>query len=259
MSCFLIFHLVGYQNKTIADSTAGGYTWCLSTLPTVGVAEDQLTLSSWVVTPPEGGLWSEGSIVLVTFNAEGQIEGTYVFLDEVQCAMFGVEPGWYTFDSVASWAPESANNVVIPYGAGVQIGSDCGATVTFAGQVAEEKSFVVNSADDGGYTWTGNTTPVNLKLRDFAITPPEGGLWSEGSIVLVTFNADGQIEGTYVYLDDVQCAMFGVEAGWYTFDSVASWAPESAGDVDIEAGEMFQIGSDCGATITVPSALPAAE
>lgn len=40
--------------------------------------------------------------------------------------------------------------------------------------------------------------------------------------------------------------MFGVESGWYTFDSVANWAPESAGDVEIKAGEMFQIGSDCG-------------
>ena len=194
-----------------------------------------------------------------TFNAAGEISGAYVYLDDVQCAMFGVDPGWYTFDSVANWAPESGNNVIIPFGEGVQIGSDCGATVTFSGEVAGEKSFIVNDTSAGGFTWTGNVSPVDLTLKDFAITPPEGGLWSELSVLVNTFNAAGEISGAYVYLDDVQCAMFGCEPGWYTFDSVANWAPESAGDVNIKAGEMFQIGSDCGATITVPSPLPVAE
>ena len=259
MSCFLIFYLVGYQNKTIADSTAGGYTWCLSTLPSVGVAEDALTLSSWVVTPPEGGLWASASVCVFTFNSEGQIEGSYYYLDDTQCSMFGCEPGWYTADSVDAWAPESADDVIIPFGMGVQIASDCGATVTFAGQVANEKSFVVNGSDAGGFTWTGNASPVKLTLKDFAITPPEGGLWASASVCVFTFNTSGQIEGSYYYLDEAQCSMFGCEPGWYTADSVDAWAPESAGDVEIDAGEMFQIASDCGATITVPSALPAVE
>ena len=71
----------------------------------------------------------------------------------------------------------------------------------------------------------------------------------------LTFDTAGQIAGSYVYLDELQGSMFGVEPGWYTFDSVAAWLPESAGSITIAAGEMFQIGSDCGAVITVPSAL----
>ena len=121
---------VGYQNKEIADSTAGGSTWLLSTLPSVGVSEEQLTLSSWVVIAPEGGLWSEGSVRMNTFNSAGQIEGDYLYLDDVQCAMFGVEAGWYTFESVANWAPESAGEVDVEAGEMFQIGSDCGATIT---------------------------------------------------------------------------------------------------------------------------------
>ena len=123
-------NVVGYQNKTINDSVAGGYTWCLSTLPSVGVAEDQLTLSSWVVTPPEGGLWSEVSVQMNTFNAEGQIEGDYVYIDEVQGGTYGCEPGWYTFESIANWAPESAGDIEIEAGEMFQIGSDCGAFIT---------------------------------------------------------------------------------------------------------------------------------
>ena len=256
MASIVSSSVVGYQTKTVNGEAAGGYTWALTTMPSVGVGLEELTLSSWQVTPPAGGLWSESSVNVVTFDTAGQIAGSYVYLDDVQCAMFGVEPGWYTNDSIVNWAPESANDVVIPFGQGVQIGSDSGATVTFAGEVlGEAKSFDINGEDAGGYTWTGNCSPVDLTLADLAITPPAGGLWSESSVNVVTFDAAGQIAGSYVYLDDVQCAMFGVEPGWYTNDSVVNWAPESAGDVAIEAGEMFQVGSDCGAVITVPSAL----
>ena len=248
--------VVGYQNKTVNSEVAGGYTWTLATMPAVGVDLDKLTLGSWQVTPPQDGLTSEVSVYVNTFDTAGQIAGAYVYLDAAQCAVFGVEPGWYTFESVANWAPESADNVIIPYGEGVQIGSDCGATVTFSGEVlSEDKSFTINGEADGGYTWTGNCTPVDLTLADFAITPPQDGLTSEVSVYVNTFDTAGQIAGAYVYLDAAQCAVFGVEPGWYTFESVANWAPETAGSVKIEAGEMFQIGSDCGATITVPSAL----
>ena len=98
-----------------------------------------------------------------------------------------------------------------------------------------------------------------LTLSSWKVTAPEGGLWSEFSVNVVTFDTEGQIAGSYVYLDAVQGELFGVEPGWYSNDSVANWAPESAGDVAIATGEMFQIGSDCGAVITVPSALPVAE
>ena len=219
-----------------------------------------MTLSNWQITPPEGGLVSEYSVLVVTFDSEGQIEGEYVYLDDVQGSTFGAEPGWYTSESVANWAPESANEVTIPFGTGVQIGSDCGAVVTYSGQVASsDTDITINDSSAGGFTWTGNCSPVELTLSEFAITPPEGGLVSEYSVLVVTFDSEGQIEGEYVYLDDVQSATFGADPGWYTSESVANWAPESAGNVQIEAGEMFQIGSDCGATITVPSALPAAE
>lgn len=194
-----------------------------------------------------------------TFNESGQIEGAYCYIDEVLSATYGCDVGWYTFESVANWAPESADDVVIPYGIGVQVSSDCGATITFSGEVSSDRSFIINDSNAGGYTWTGNCSPVDLTLKDFAITPPEGGFWSEASVFVNTFNSSGQIEGAYCYIDEVLSATYGCEIGWYTFDSIANWAPESAGDVPVASGEMFQISSDCGATITVPSALPTAE
>ena len=248
--------VVGYQNKTVNSEEAGGYTWVMSTLPTTIKDMEKLTLSSWKVTPPEGGLWSVSSVRVNTFDAAGQIAGDYCYLDDVQSATFGVGAGWYTAESVDNWEPLSADTVVIPFGEGVQIGSDSGATVTFAGEVlSSAQSFNINDESAGGYTWTGNCSPADLTLADFAITPPEGGLWSVSSVRVNTFDAAGQIAGDYCYLDDVQSATFGVDAGWYTAESVDNWEPVSAGDVSISTGEMFQIGSDSGAVITVPAAL----
>ena len=112
------------------DQDAGGFTWCLSTLPSVGAAKDALTLSSWKVTPPEGGLWSAYSVLLTTFNSAGQNEGIYVYLDDVTCSEFGCDPGWYTSESIDNYDPVSAGNVVVKAGEMFQINSDCGATIT---------------------------------------------------------------------------------------------------------------------------------
>ena len=229
-------------------------------MPAVGIAKESQKLSLWTVTAPAGGLWSDTSVNVITFNEEGQISGDYIYLDEGTSSTYSVEPGWYTNESVVNWDPQSANDVLIPFGAGVQIVSDCGAKITFSGEVSNEDIAIdVNGTDKGGYTWTGNCSPVDLTLKDFAVTPPAGGLWSDTSVNVITFNKEGQISGDYIYLDEGTSSTYSVEPGWYTNESVVNWAPESAGDIDVEAGEMFQIVSDCGASITVPSALPSAE
>ena len=213
------------------------------------------TLNDFKITPPEGGLTGATSIWLMTFDTVGQVDGDFCYLDEMNAGMMGAEPGWYTKESVDNWTPESAGGVVIPFGHGVQILSDCGAIVTFAGEVVGSKDFAINDSAAGGCTTTGNASPLDLTMKDFAITPPEGGLTGATSVWLMTFDSVGQVNGDYCYLDEMNAGMMGAEPGWYTKESVDNWTPESAGNVEIKAGEMFQILSDCGATITVPSAI----
>ncbi len=215
-----------------------------------------MTLNMWKITPPEGGLWSESSVLLTTFDTAGQIDGIYTYLDEGYAGAFGVNVGWYTSESVDGGTFESADNAIIPFKAGVQIGSDCGATVTSAGVVLDEpEPITINDESVGGFTWTGNCSPLNQTLKEFTVIPPEGGLWSESSVLLTTFDTAGQIDGIYTYLDEGYAGAFGVNVGWYTSESVDGGTFESAGDIEIVSGQMFQIGSDCGATLTVPSAL----
>lgn len=254
--------VVGYQNLDVAAQTDGGVTYLVNTIPAVGVDLEEVTLGDFKVVPPDGGLTADVSVYLTTFTSDGQLEGEYLYIDQalVDAGVGGVEtPGWYTKESVDNWTPEAADDVIIAFGRGVIILSDCGAKVTCAGEVLSNGvTFEITSSVDGGVTYTGNTSPVDLTLKDFAITPPEGGLTADVSVYLTTFTSDGQLEGEYLYIDQalVDAGVGGVETpGWYTKESVDNWTPESAGDVEIAAGRMFIILSDCGAKITIPSAL----
>lgn len=201
---------------------------------------------------------SSTSVQVITYGEDGQLDGNYVYLDAASNgADFGAESGWYTTESVEDWDPVSCDSVTIAFGRGFNVLSDCGAKITCAGEVsASDVSVAINGDDVGGNTWTGNCSPVDLTLADFSITPPEGGLTSSTSVQVITYGDDGQANGNYVYLDaDSNGADFGADSGWYTTESVEDWDPVACGTIPVKAGQMINILSDCGATITIPSAL----
>ena len=122
----------------------------------------------------------------------------------------------------------------------------------------------VAAEGDGGFTYLVNTIPgvgADLKkvtLGDFKVTPPEGGLTADASVYVTTFTSEGQMEGEFLYIDEalIEQGVGGVETpGWYTKFSVDNYEPVSAGKEIIKAGRMFIVQSDCGAKITIPSAL----
>ena len=250
--------VVGYQTLDVADAAAGGNSWLISTIPALGKALASNTLNDLQVSAPDGGLVSEYSVQLLTYGADGQLEGNFVYLDaDSNGSLYGVDSGWYTTASVEDWDPVECGSTTIAFGTGFNILSDCGATITCAGEVKTTSSdILINDSSAGGNTWSGNCTPINLTLADIAITPPEGGLTSEYSVQLLTYGADGQLEGNFVYLDaDSNGSLYGVDTGWYTTASVEDWDPVGCGSTEIAAGRMVNILSDCGATMTIPSAL----
>ena len=223
-------------------------------------------MGDFSVVAPEGGLTADVSVYVTTFTDDGQMDGEYLYIDQalVDASVGGVsEVGWYTKESVDNWEPVSADNTIIPFGTGMIVQSDCGAKLTCSGTVlGNGATFEINSLSEGGFTYTGNASPVELNLEDIAVTPPEGGLTADVSVYVTTFTKDGQMDGEYLYIDQalVDASVGGVsEVGWYTKESVDNWEPASAGKVEIAAGQMFIVQSDCGASITIPSALPSAE
>ena len=110
---------------------------------------------------------------------------------------------------------------------------------------------------------------TDITLNDFQIVAPAGGLMSENSVNVHTYNASGMEEGNYSYVDQTVIDMYYwmdengnlILPGWYTTDSLRGFTayPEACGNVTIATGEMFMVISDCGATMSIPSALPSAE
>ena len=258
MSCFLTFYLVGYQNKTIASADDGGFTYLINPLQQVGVNLENQTLSAFNI-PTNAGFMGSTSLTLEMYTKDGQYAGRYYFLDAGNAEFEGVQPGWYNadvYDEEFTW--ESANNAIIPFGAGVMIMStDAEANVTFTGEVVNEaKTFTITSADDGGFTYCGNCSPVDLTLKDFAI-PTDTGFMGSTSLTLEMYTKEGQYAGRYYFLDAGNAEFEGVQPGWYNadvYDNDFIW--ESAGDVTVESGRMFMIMStDVESSITIPTAL----
>ena len=250
-------NIVGYQTQTVVGS---GITWALSTFQQMGKTLEAQTLASFAL-PTDAGFSSGDSIVLEIYDESGSLEGDYSFVDEVNAALYGLTfTGWYPLAKMQNWEATDAdcsNDVVVPFGKGVIITSgEADTSMTFAGQVVDEaKTFNVVG---GGITWTGNATPVDLKLGDLAL-PTDTGFSSGDSIVLEIYDESGSLEGDYSFVDEVNAALYGLTfTGWYPLAKMQNWEATDADcantSVAIPAGKMVIITSgEADTTLTLPN------
>ena len=248
-------NVVGYQNHKMYGS---GITWILSTFQDLNNTLEEQTLASFQV-PKDAGFTSGDSIILEIWGSDGTLQGSYSFVDNDNAATWGLtKPGWYPLDLIQEWTAtddDLADNTIIPFGSGVIITSgEADSTVTFAGQVLGEKSYTVSGS---AITWTGNATPVNLWLKDFAL-PSDAGFTSGDSIILEIWNESGSLDGSYSFLDADNAATWGLtKPGWYPLDLIQEWTAtddDCANDtVMIPSGKMVIITSgEADTTLTLP-------
>lgn len=248
-------NVVGYQNHKMYGS---GITWLMSTLQDMNNTCEEQTLGSFKV-PTDAGFGSGDTIVLEIWGSDGLLQGAYSFMDEANMAGWGLSiPGWYPLDLVQGWTAtddDLANDKVIPFGSGVIITSaEADSTVTFAGQVLGQKTYTINGS---AITWTGNATPVNLWLKDFAL-PADAGFGSGDTIVLEIWDEEGSLEGSYSFMDEANMAGWGLSIpGWYPLDLVQGWTATdddcANNKVMIPSGKMIIITSaEADTTLTLP-------
>ena len=252
---------VGYQNQTAVGNN--GITWALSTFKQCDKALNAQTLASFAL-PTDQGFGSGDSIVLEIYNEAGTLDGAYSFVDADNAATYGLtKPGWYPLEKMQYWEATDAdwsNDVVVPFGKGVIITSgEADANLTFAGEVLDAApSFDI--VGNNGITWTGNATPKNLKLGDFAL-PTDQGFGSGDSIVLEIYNASGTLDGAYSFVDEGNAATYGLtNTGWYPLEKMQYWEATDAdcanNTVNISAGKMVIITSgEADTTLTLPNPL----
>ena len=235
-----------------------GITWLMSTMQDMKNTLEEQTLGSFQV-PKDSSFGSGDTIVLEIWGADGTLQGSYSFLDNDNAGSWGLtKPGWYPYDLIQAWTAtddDLADDTVVPFGSGVIITSgEADSTVTFAGQVLGEKSYTVNGS---AITWTGNATPVNLWLKDFAL-PVDAGFGSGDTIVLEIWNEEGSLDGSYSFLDEGNASSWGLTIpGWYPYDLIQAWTATdddcANNKVMIPSGKMVIITSgEADTTLTLP-------
>ena len=249
--------VVGYQAQTVVG---GGITWAMSTFKQIENDLEDQTLASFAL-PTDQAFSSGDSIVLEIYDESGSLEGDYSFVDTENAALYGLtKTGWYPLEKMQNWEAtddDNSDDVVVPFGKGVIITSgEADTTTTFAGQVVDEA--MTFDIVGGGITWTGNATPVSLKLGDLAL-PTDQAFSSGDSIVLEIYDESGSLDGDYSFVDTENASLYGLtKTGWYPLEKMQNWEAtddDCANDsVTVPPGKMVIITSgEADTTLTLPN------
>ena len=174
---------------------------------------------------------TSGAFVIQFLTSTGTLEARYSWFDD------DVKTGWFDRDG------NTADSVSLEAAKGVWV-SGKGLSMTSAGQVNEDDIVINTSAT--GFKAIANTTPVDLKLSQLAITgydaydeeSDKGG--TSGAFVIQFLTSTGTLEARYSWFDD------DVKTGWFDRNG------EDASNVTIPAGTGVWV-SGKGLTIRIPA------
>ena len=170
---------------------------------------------------------------------------------------FGGQDTYYTWNdenggfwcvSDASCAPtdEDATDAEFPLNQGVIIYSQNGVTFSFSGEVMAGDTELYGA--EGSECYTGNFTPAPLRLGDIVVGDEDFAWWNGDYIA--TINEYGGQDAYYTWND---------ENGGFWCVSDASCAPtdESAMDEEFDPNTGLIFYTQNGATLNLPSPIPA--
>ena len=233
-------NVVGYQTQ---DTASSGFAMKAASFETVGAADGSATLADIKITgydpydeeEDEGG--TSGQFYIQFLNASGKMTATYSWFDD------DVTTGWKSGGVVVD-----ASTVKLP-AAGAVWTKGAGFSITSSGAVSDAD--IVKNFAAAGFEAVGNTTPVDLKLSDLAVTgyepydeeEDEGG--TSGQFYIQFLDAAGKMTATYSWFDD------DVTTGWKSGGSVID-----ATKVTIPAGTGVWT-KGAGLTLTIPTPIPA--
>ena len=225
---------MGYANK---DTASSGFAMLGAQFEAVGANDGSATLADLTIggyekydeETDEGG--TSGEFVIQFLTATGTLEARYSWFDDDE------KTGWFDRDG------DAADDVSLEAAKGIWV-SGKGLSMTSAGQVNEDDIVINTSAS--GFKAIANTTPVDLKLSQLAITgydpydeeTDEGG--TSGEFVIQFLTSTGTLQARYSWFDDDE------KTGWFDRDG------EDANNVTIPAGTGVWV-SGKGLTLRIPA------
>ena len=253
-------NIVGYNKNTLAGGTA--YNWVIATFQQIGKTAENQTVGAFQI-PTDQEFQSGDSVFMEVYGTKGSRIAKYTFVDEKNMVDHDLtKPGWYPFEPISNWDDvtddDCVNDTVLPMGTGVVITSgEADSALTFAGQVfpAEQPYTLYGNTS---YNWLGNSTPVSLYLKDFAI-PADQEFQSGDSIFMERYGTNGGRIAKYAFVDEKNMVDHDLTTpGWYPFNLISDWEDVTDDDClnekeQIPAGEMTLITSgEADTTITLP-------
>ena len=249
---------VGYDFKPVSN-----YKFVGTEFTKVGGGEE-MTIgdlkTNCDMTGETGTGWQAVADSVVQLNENGTFVRRLVFLPGYIAEEIEGKPaeGWYDNEAVAIDDYSTClNNEPMTFGIGIQVSTDEGAEVRFAGEVKNAPTVT----DVEGYMVIANCSTKALKIGDLLtncdMTGELGTGWQALADSVVLLNENGTFVRRLVFLPGyIAEEIEGKPAeGWYDNEDVAlddytdCWNDK----VEWKPGEGFQVSTDAGATITIKS------
>ena len=220
---------VGYMNQP-GDDTGNLYM-----VPTVGKVGESTLVKLSQIKPNE--MWYDMlGDWLGTIQLGGEEDATYGFDGEI----------WYDQNTGLD-----ASNVEIEINHGLIVYTAMGAELTFSGEVLKGDSELFTS--DTGNAYTGNFTPVEIKLGDLV---PDDMWYDMLGDWLGTISIGGEENFTFGY-DGTDWYLMGSTSGDECYDKDGQLIEEggNANNFPIAAGQGLIVYSAMGASVSLPGAI----
>ena len=219
-------NVVGYQTKDMVP----GFNFLAPTFaPVDGTGNINLQDIKLDATTAES--WSDNIQIL---DEGGATIATYGYATAEESGF--AKDGW--LDEEGNYA----ENVTVPYGAGILIDSANDSVVTFSGQVSDTASKIEGVS---GFNFTGNNTPVEIDIQDIKLDATKAESWSDNLQIL---DEGGATIATYGFATAEESGF--EKDGWLDGDG------NYAENVKIQPGQGVLIDlANEGTIITIPAAL----
>ena len=270
-------NVVGYANDGLS---AGKWKPVCSQFIKIGTDGAEMKLKD-LVPNLDGGTtsWQKGDAIKVMNTAGGvdfqaKYRGKWSDLSSTEQKLFNEATfvgGWYKCDKTmfANLTAECANDTLVPFGSAVLAKSTkTAASIGSNGEVYQsEDGYITIGFSAGKWLFVGNSTPINLTLKDFEPNLDGGTTsWQKGDTIKI-FNTAGGVDfqakyrGKWSDLSSTEQKLFNEATfvgGWYKCDKTmfANLTAECVNSTEVNAGCGFLAKSTkTAATIKFPTAL----
>ena len=191
----------------------------------------------------------------------GNVDKAFYFVNSAEADEWGCDIGWYLMADEETLYPY--NDMEVKFGQGYEfVCQDIGASLTYAGSVAEGTTDLPMNVDEKNFT--AFIVPRAGTMGDMIAKNTNWGnsyimfLDKDGATEKIVDENLGNVDKAFYYVNPDEATEWGCDVGWYLMADEETLYPYN--DMPLAAGEGFEfVCQDVGAILQMPAAIPAKE